>query len=445
MCGAVAGRRHLPSSVASGDVLPQASPIEVSMSFRRCSLLAVVATSCLPAAASAQDQKPLNTGTPGLFVMSARARIDNIARAALFEPRDIAQLDTRAGRQFEQKYKNLPLDATVECYYKQESQGGATDKFHCVGPKDPGDSSTRLPVIVTDAAGQPVDVRLDEIKVRYASVKVFSSVITTRLEWALGFGSDVETPVTKVICHGCSNDPFAQSGPVDETHEFPRPGDRPQVTVEQRLEGTGIYMTGMRFSHDNGEDSPAWRWDELDSITDPVRRAQADALKLFAAFIQHVDNKALQNVLLCRSNLDRAGVCQNPFLYIHDLGNTLGTANGVLGIIHTMHPLDLSEWKNGSVWKDEAKCVASLQMISGNGPGLTDPSISEAGRRLLADRLTMLINARNSDGSSKLRDIFDVAHIEKYDDHGSHFTADDWVSVFIMRARQITEKKDRCP
>lgn len=47
--------------------------------------------------------------------------------------------------------------------------------------------------------------------------------------------------------------------------------------------------------------------------------------------------------------------------------------------------------------------------------------------------------------NSKLRDIFDAAHIEKYDDHGSHFTADDWVKVFIMRARQITEKKDPCP
>ena len=179
-------------------------------------------------------------------------------------------------------------------------------------------------MIVTDASGRPVDVKLDKIKVRYSSVKVFSSVITTRLAWALGFGSDVETPVAKVICHGCSRDPFKQKGPVDETNEFPKPGDRPQVSVEQKPGGTGIYVEGMRFKFDEGEDTPAWKWSELDYITDPARKAQANALKLFAAFIEHVDSKALQNELVCRSDLDSAGVCPDPLLYVHDFGNTLG-------------------------------------------------------------------------------------------------------------------------
>ena len=143
--------------------------------------------------------------------------------------------------------------------------------------------------------------------------------------------------------------------------------------------------------------------------------------------------------------MDSTGGCPDPFLYVHDFGNSLGTTDGILGIIHSIHPLDLKEWRKAKVWKDETNCVGSLQMISGDGPGLTNPSISEAGRRLLADRLTMLISAQNSDGTSKLRDIFDVAHIEKYDDHGHHFTADDWVNVFVMRARQITEKRDACP
>jgi hypothetical protein len=428
------------------------------MSFRLLPALAILITFWVPAAAFAQDQQTPGQSKSGLLIMSDKARIDNISRAGLFEPLNISQLDTRTGRQVEKKHKNLPNDVTIECYYEQDALGGTTDKFKCVGPKDPNNPNSRLPVIVTDASGQPVDVKLDKIKVRYGSVKVFSSVIATRLEWALGFGSDVETPVAKVICHGCSPDPFRQNDPVNETHEFPKPGDRPQVSVEQKLAGTGIYVEDMRFARDNGEDTPAWKWDELDDITDPARKAQVDALKLFAAFIQHVDSKAIQNHLLCRSDLDSAGVCPDPFLYVHDLGNTLGTrgglfgvAGGVLGIlgdvlgIHTIHPLDLKEWKNAKVWKDEKKCVASLQMDSGDGPGLTNPSISEAGRRLLAERLTMLINAGNSDGSSKLRDIFDAAHIEKYDDHGSHFTADDWVKVFSVRARQIIEKKDPCP
>ena len=377
--------------------------------------------------------------------MSEAARRDNISRATLFTPRDISQLDTRAGRQVDQKDKNLPNDATIECHYRQDTLGGTTEKFKCEGAPDPHDPKKRLPVIVTDASGRPVDATLDKIKVRYGSAKVFSSVITTRLAWALGFGGDVETPVAKVICHGCSPDPFHQKAPVDATTEFPKPGDRPQLSVEQKPVGKGIYVEGMRFARDKGEATPAWTWDELRYITDPARRAQADALKLFAAFIKHVDSKAIQNHLVCRSAPDSTGVCPDPFLYVHDFGNTLGTTNGILGLIYSIHPLDLEEWKEARVWKDESQCVAALQMISRNGPGLTNPRISEAGRRLLAGRLTLLINARDSDGSSKLRDIFDAAHIDKYDDHGSHFTADDWVAAFILRARQITEQKEPCP
>jgi len=414
------------------------------MSFHLLSALAILVTYWGQSAAFAQDQQTPSRSKSGLFKMSDSARIDNISRAGLFEPLDISQLNTRTGRQFEKVHKNVPNDVTIECYYKQEILGGKTEKFKCVGPQDPNDSNSRLPVIVTDASGRPVDVKLEQVKVRYSSVKVFSSVITTRLEWALGFGSAVETPVAKVICHGCSQDPFKQREPVNETNEFPKPGDRPQVSIEQGLEGTGIYVEGTRFARDNGADTPAWKWDELDYITDSARKTQVDALKLFAAFIKHVDSKAIQNDLLCLSDLDAAGVCQAPFLYVHDLGNTLGTTGGFL-FIHAIHPLDLKEWKHAKVWKDETKCVAALQMDSFDGPGLTNPAISEAGRRLLADRLSMLISATDSDGRSKLWDIFDAAHIEKYDDHGSHFTAADWVTVFIMRARQIIEKRDPCP
>jgi hypothetical protein len=414
------------------------------MSFRHLTALAILVTSCARSATHMQVDPTPSRGKSGLFFMSEAGRIDNISRASLFEPRAISQLDIRAGRQVEPRHHDLPNDVTIECYYEEDTLGGTTEKFSCGGPKDPNDPTARRPIIVTDASGQPVEVTLDKIKVRYGSIKVFSSVITTRLAWALGFGSDVETPVARVICHGCSRDPFKQKGAVNETHEFPKPGDRPQVSVEQKPAGTGIYVEGMRFARDNGEDSPAWKWAELTHITDSARRAQVDALKLFSGFIQHVDNKALQNVLLCRSELDHAGVCPDPFLYVHDFGNSLGTLNSILGIVRSIHPLDLKQWKQAKVWKDEAHCVASLQMVTGDGPGLSNPSISEAGRRLLADRLTMLISARNSDGSSKLWEIFDAAHIEKYEDHGSHFTADDWVNVFVMRARQITEKKDRC-
>lgn len=96
------------------------------------------------------------------------------------------------------------------------------------------------------------------------------------------------------------------------------------------MEGTGIFVEGMRFNKDHGEDIPAWKWDELSNIKDDKRRAQVDALKLFAAFIEHTDSKSIQNKLICLSNLDANGLCNEPFLYIPDLGNTLGTTDSIL-------------------------------------------------------------------------------------------------------------------
>ena len=60
-----------------------------------------------------------------------------------------------------QKTKNLPNDVTIECYYEHDALGGTTEKFKCEGPEDPKDPKSRLPVIVTDASGQPVHVALD--------------------------------------------------------------------------------------------------------------------------------------------------------------------------------------------------------------------------------------------------------------------------------------------
>jgi hypothetical protein len=67
--------------------------------------------------------------------------------------------------------------------------------------------------------------------------------------------------------------------------------------------------------------------------------------------------------------VDDAGVCRDPILCIHDLGNTLGTTRNYL-LLYGNHTLDLTAWKTASVWKDERRCVADLQMISNNSRAL---------------------------------------------------------------------------
>ena len=88
--------------------------------------------------------------------------------------------------------------------------------------------------------------------------------------------------------------------------------------------------------------------------------------------------------------------------------------------------------KSAPMWSDTYHCIGSLRMNSGNGSGLSDPEISEAGRKFLANLLANLIQHE-----SKLRDIFDVAHIQEYDDHGHNYSVDDWVAAFEARAALI--------
>ncbi len=348
----------------------------------------------------------------GLAYVDQKTRVSYIGRASLWQPVDLDNIDARAGRQIVDSSgssKILPNDSTVECRYAQEAAGGTTDKFHCDF------------VRATDSNNKPITIDLKKLKVRYNSLKTVSDVIVSRLAWILGFGSDIETPVAKVICHGCSRDPFHQKAPVQGAQTFN------QVSVETNLSGgNGIYVEGTRYPKDNRKDESAWYWDELKYITDPERKAQSDALKLLAVFLKHGDSKAIQNNLICLTAFDAKGICNDPFLYVKDFGNTLGS-DGM-----SVHPLDLKKWSTAALWNDNLHCIGSLHMNIGNGSGLSDPEISEAGRQFLADLLSNLIKHK-----AKLRDIFDAAHIQEYDDHGHRYSAQDWVVAFEARADLI--------
>src|SRR5579862_406223 len=157
--------------------------------------------------------KPALKEQKGLAYVDASTRMNYIGHATLWQPVDLDQMDARAGRQIfhaNGSSKILPNDSTVECRYVQEALGGTTDKFRCDF------------IQATDAGNSPIQIQLKKLKVRYHSVKTVSDVIVTRLAWILGFGSDIETPILKVVCHGCSPDPFHQKAPVQGTQTFTR-------------------------------------------------------------------------------------------------------------------------------------------------------------------------------------------------------------------------------
>jgi hypothetical protein len=205
------------------------------------------------------------------------------------------------------------------------------------------------------------------------------------------------------------------------------------AAIERKLPGRA-----METKPDSG-----WTWSELEDIgpgAAPGARAQRDALKLLAAFVQHTDNKAANQRLLCPKGeeLGRTG-CRRPVLMVSDLGLTFGHA-GMLN--KNADSVSLATWTQMPVWKDRGRCVARLK---GSFTGsFSDPKISEAGRAFLAGLLVQLTDAQ-------LRDLFEVARVKGRSNDpssdplkdGAPARVDEWVAAFKLKRAQIVDH--HCP
>ena len=82
--------------------------------------------------------------------------------------------------------------------------------------------------------------------------------------------------------------------------------------------------------------------------------------------------------------------CERPFMLVHDLGNTFGEANKFNR--RTISGVHLAKWSETPVWKDAGQCIGNLsKSFTGN---LSNPRISEEGRKFLADLLVQLTDAQ---------------------------------------------------
>src|SRR5689334_5426152 len=297
--------------------------------------------------------------------ITASQRLAAIKHAQVWQPTDIHALDLKAGPQGKGAFKP---NATVTCDYAEETFAGATPKFGC-------------------AIGE------EHVKVRYGrdNNEIFAGVAATRLLWALGFGADVLYPV-HVICRGC---------PRRISLEDPKSA----VTGETRFDYAAIERKMKGREMEAPSVGPGWSWRELDLIDEraggaPV--AHRDALKLVAVFLQHSDNKAEQQKLLCLDeDAKPLASCPSTFMMVHDVGLTFGTAS--LMNRATVSSANLDGWSRTPIWKDAPHCIGNLPP-SQTGT-LTNPIISEAGRKFLSELL-----AQFSD--RQLEDLFTAARLD---------------------------------
>jgi hypothetical protein len=132
--------------------------------------------------------------------------------------------------------------------------------------------------------------------------------------------------------------------------------------------------------------------------------AHRDALRLLVVLIKHTDSKAAQQRLLCLpgSEDEARGTCGRPFMMINDLGMTFGKP--IFTNSNSKGSLNFENWSGSRVWKDPDQCVANLpKSFTGT---LSNPRISEAGRKFLADLLVQL-------SDDQLHDLFETARVDR--------------------------------
>jgi hypothetical protein len=284
---------------------------------------------------------------------------------------------------------------TVTCDYTNRPLHGHSLKFAC------------------DADGD-----LLRVKFGRTNGEIYGEVAATRLLWALGFGADRMFPV-RIICRACPEKFGGTPVPAGRLFD-PAVVERP--------------MAGAEFEDDEG-----WSWPELDTVDETIGgapRAHRDALKLLAVFLQHTDNKAEQQRLLCVDEplLKHPEHCRHPFLMLDDVGLTFGAAN--LLNANGIGGANLETWERIPVWSALPGCVGNLApSFSGT---LSYPRISEEGRQFLADLLSRL-------SQRQVRDLFEVARFELRDDSGAGpdrvAAIDEWVRVFNDKRQAIVSRR----
>jgi hypothetical protein len=357
------------------------------------------------AGSAAERTAPAATGRT-LEQLTAAEREAYVRRAQVWQKTDVPSMDVRMGPAIKGA---LPGTPDLTCTFKTAKLSGHSPKFQCELPGG------------------------DLVKVKYgtANGEVFAEVAGTRLFWALGFYADAEYPV-RVTCLGCPSDPWKSDK------------DRQQRVVFERAI---IERSPFADIAEAGHESE-WSFGDLYKVDESQGGApapQRDALRLLAAFVQHGDNKSINQRVVCLHGAvkkDAAGneTCAAPIMMIHDLGNTFGRGN--LFRSTTTGSANYKEWSAVPMWDPDSPeiCEADLGGAVDHHT-LKDPEISEAGRKFLADLLVQLTD-------DQIRGLFEVSsladrawHHPEHDDRNG--TIDQWVQAFKAKRDQLVSRK--CP
>ncbi|GAC1355534.1 MAG: hypothetical protein NVSMB3_00810 [Acidobacteriaceae bacterium] len=350
--------------------------------------------------------------------------------AALFVPRAVADADILQGPEQNKKQFQLHYNDKVICDFAApgSSMGGKTPKFSC--------KITRVESVDGQVQTLTPDMDEEPVKVKFGATdnEVYAEVASTRLLWALGYYADAWFPV-RVECHNCPDNPVSGSGPTGTKLFDP-------ATIVRKF--PWHKMT------EKGKDTQGWSWKELDA--DNGRPTyERDGLKLLGAFIQHSDNKPPQQRLVCHKvTVDTktqpfTTTCDKSVMLVQDVGASFG--GGGLFTSNDSAKMNLDVWSGKKLWSsvgtDAAphQCRASLSKSLTAHDGLSNPEISEEGRRFDAGLLCQL-------SDHQIEDLFKAARaaaMPKYHNSDGSFKPGvdeativrQWVAAFKAKREQL--------
>jgi hypothetical protein len=257
------------------------------------------------------------------------------------------------------------------------------------------------------------------VKVKYGrNPEIHAEAAATALLTRLGYAADAVHIVPRLRCYGCPRFPFTTMKLLTYTlgeglmspHGYARGyTDFDWVSVERKWPAAAIETDSQE----------GWAWWELNDSTAPPD--EIDAFRLLAVFLGHWDNKSDNQRLVCM-DADAGPACARPVLMMTDVGATFGPTK-----------LNRARWHDLPVWADSRACAASMRALPFHGGTFPDTRISEAGRALLARRLSQLSDA-------DVRRIFAEARVPQFQsatDDEQDLRA--WVNAFRHRLAQIVD------
>lgn len=345
----------------------------------------------------------------------------------------------------------LKTHQVIDCKFVQpdltDPIGGTTPKFKC--SYEYKDGKTVDLKIKYDQQYNPM------LDWGHPNPEVYTSLVGQRVLWALGFASDQSVPLT-VNCHGCPLEPWTYiqniqgydsedvaSGWInmDLTNSGEWNTTVPLLTFNSTIAYIKLdkYHDGDEIDYldTDGNQQMGYFWQEMyDNPTSGEQQTARDALSVIAAFLNYCDNFDGNQGFICLDDPERIAkdnMCSGtPFIYIHDIGGSMGYGWSLKHKNFWPNYFDLPQWMEAEMWGDINTCQVSVNGIPGSSWSGNLP-VTEEGRAMAARLLSKLTQ-------QQLYDVFTSARSQMM--RGESVT--NWVNGF-KKKMQDSMVSQVCP